>query len=78
MSHYAITLVDHPEVCPVVELVNLRRQAASISKSERLFETRTPWPNAQRARHPFPPSDEGDGHGSGGSLLAGGGSSRRP
>ena len=41
MAHYAITLVDHPEVCPVEELVNLRRQAESISKNERLFETRS-------------------------------------
>lgn len=62
MSHYAVTLVDHPELCPVEELVvrlaalqrppfpqrltrcsvcsqNLRRQAESISKNERLFET---------------------------------------
>jgi len=41
MSHYAVTLVENPEVCPAEELVNLRRQAESISKNERLFETRS-------------------------------------
>jgi hypothetical protein len=41
MAHYAVTLVEHPQLCPAEELVNLRRQAESISKNERLFETRS-------------------------------------
>ena len=60
VSSFALTLVDAPEACPVHELLNLRRQAESLSKVERLYQPKSPhwisWevrrasPNAFRAR----------------------------
>lgn len=54
MAGYALTLVDDAEACPVVELLNLRRQAESIAKQERLFAPKSKhwlsWEAAQEAR----------------------------
>ena len=54
VSAFALTLVDAPEACPTSELLNLRRQAESLSKIEKLFAPKSPnwlsWEDAQRAR----------------------------
>jgi len=51
---YALTLVEQPDACPTEQLINLRRQAESIAKQERLFETKSKnwlsWEDAQKAR----------------------------
>ena len=54
VSSYCVTLVDEPELVPTDELINLRRQCESISKTERLFAHKDPnfidFAEAQKAR----------------------------
>ena len=54
MTGYALTLVSSPDACPIDELLNLRRQAESIAKQDRLFapksKTWLSWEAAQEAR----------------------------
>ena len=54
MSSFACTLVEDPAACPTQELLNLRRQAESIAKQERLFQAKSAnwlsWEAAQEAR----------------------------
>ena len=54
VSSFALTLVEEPDSCPVDQLCNLRRQAESLAKGDRLFETVSKnwisWLDAQKAR----------------------------
>eukprot|EP00966_Prymnesium_polylepis_P076219 1766563-Prymnesium_polylepis.1 len=54
VSGFALTLVDAPDACPVEQLVNLRRQAESLAKEQRLFEVKSKhwisWLDAQQTR----------------------------
>ena len=49
VSSYACTLLDDPSACPTSQLLNLRRQAESIAKQERLFQ-----PTTHHPPHPTP------------------------
>ena len=41
ISQYALTIVEDPSLCPVEHLVNLRRQAESLAKVERLYQNKS-------------------------------------
>lgn len=54
VSGYALTIVEDPSSCPTDELLNLRKQAESLAKQERLFQPKNKnwlsWEAAQEAR----------------------------
>jgi hypothetical protein len=41
ISQYALTIVEDASVCPVEQLVHLRRQAESLAKVERLYQNKS-------------------------------------